>query len=103
VSGPPTRILRPMNEDNPLLAGFKPRSPVHHQPVELAELWTLRKSGRHARCVLVEHPAGVELRVMVDAQLVFSQVHLADGLARDAAIDHQRDFEALGWVTGPDV
>jgi hypothetical protein len=41
--------------------------------------------------------------VIVDGQLVFSQVHLADGLARGAAIDHQRDFEALGWVTGPDV
>jgi hypothetical protein len=42
-------------------------------PVELGDAWTLRKGGKVARCILVTHPLGWELRLMT-TDLLRSQV-----------------------------
>ena len=42
-------------------------------PVELGDAWTLRNGDKQARCVLVSHPFGWELRLMV-GELLRSQV-----------------------------
>ena len=42
-------------------------------PVELGDAWTLRKGAKVARCVLVSHQFGWELRLMV-GELMRSQV-----------------------------
>ena len=33
-------------------------------PIELGDAWTLRKGEKVARCILVTHPLGWELRLM---------------------------------------
>jgi hypothetical protein len=43
------------------------------QPVDCGDAWVLRKNGRVARCNLVTHPFGWELRLMVP-HLLHSQV-----------------------------
>ena len=42
-------------------------------PVALGDAWTLRKDDRVARCILVTHPLGWELRLMT-SDLLRSQV-----------------------------
>ena len=42
-------------------------------PVELGDAWTVRKRDKTARCVLLSHPLGWELRLIV-GELVRSQV-----------------------------
>ena len=54
-------------------------TPIPHRayweghPIELGDAWTLRKGERVARCVLVTHPLGWELRLMTP-DLLRSQV-----------------------------
>ena len=36
---------------------------------ELGDIWRLTKGSRHARAVVVTHPLGVELRLLVDDDL----------------------------------
>ena len=43
-----------------------------HHPVELGDAWTLRKGTKVVRCMLVSHPLGWELRLMV-GELLRSQ------------------------------
>ena len=45
------------------------------EPEELAELWTLTKREHRARCVIVTHPLGWELRLTVNGELLRGQVH----------------------------
>ena len=45
------------------------------QSEELAELWTVRQGEKRARCCIVSHPLGWELRLEATAELVRSQVH----------------------------
>jgi hypothetical protein len=87
-----------MSEDHPLFAGHvscpRPVEPAR----EVTMCWTLEKrSNRSARCVLVEHPAGVELRISVDGDLVFSRAFALAALARESATLHKADFFTLGW------
>ena len=42
-------------------------------PIELGDAWTLRKGEKVARCILVTHPLGWELRLMT-SDLLRSQV-----------------------------
>ena len=42
-------------------------------PIELGDAWTLRKGQKVARCILVTHPLGSELRLMT-SDLLRSQV-----------------------------
>lgn len=42
-------------------------------PIELGDAWTLRKGEKIARCILVTHPLGWELRLMTN-DLLRSQV-----------------------------
>lgn len=71
------------------------------QPKHLGDLWTLRKVGREAACVLVGHPLGVELRVSVGGELQRSQA-FKDGVDAIALADEWRAaFEAKGWRPRP--
>jgi hypothetical protein len=38
------------------------------EPVLIAELWTLHKTGRRASCTLWNHPIGAELRLDVEGR-----------------------------------
>jgi hypothetical protein len=42
-------------------------------PIELGDAWTLRKGEKVARCIVVTHPLGWELRLMT-SDLLRSQV-----------------------------
>ena len=67
------------------------------QPVEVGDAWTLSKNGRVARCAVVTHQFGWELRLMV-GELRRSQVCRST----KEILDHQASWKAAmigrGWV-----
>src|SRR5690349_3910958 len=55
------------------------------------------RTGGTAECVLVAHQTGVELRITVDGEMMFSRVFASPTLARESAAHHRGDFVILGW------
>lgn len=68
------------------------------QPKHLADLWTLRKDGREAACVLVGHLIGAEARVSVNGELQRSQAFKNGADAIALADEWRTAFEAKGWL-----
>lgn len=62
-----------------------------------AEVWTMKKGERVARCVVVRHPLGLELRCLVDGELVRSNVHRDPEELKIMAFSWQEAFTAGGW------
>ena len=65
-------------------------------PIELGDAWTLRKDAKVARCMLVTHPLGWELRLMTN-DLLRSQVLRS---SEEILITHEQWKAALlekGW------
>ena len=87
------------NNDFPFYApDLKIRPQTHPEARQIASLWGLAKNGRRAECVLVEHPMGCELRVLLNEDLALSQAYALEAAAREAASLHRADFIALGWA-----
>jgi hypothetical protein len=65
-------------------------------PIELGDAWTLRRGDKVARCTLVSHPLGWELRLMT-TDLLRSQVCRSS----DEVLDIQESWKAAmiekGW------
>ena len=71
-------------------------------PVELGDAWIMRKGDKVARCVLVTHPLGWELRLMT-TDLLRSQVCRS---AQEILATHEQWKTALvskGWRTSSDA
>ena len=68
---------------------------------DLGTLWTLTKDTRTTTCRATTHPLGMELRLMIDRDLVSTGVFKdADGLFKQAEVWREK-FEAKGWrLTG---
>ena len=58
-------------------------------PIELGDAWTLRNGDKVARCILVSHPLGWELRLMT-SDLLRSQVCRSS----DEVLDTQELWQA---------
>ena len=58
---------------------FKPDPPAPRRVVET--LWTVRKDQRVMTCIIVEAPAGEEMRVLLDGEMYLTEIHaVRDGL-----------------------
>ena len=65
-------------------------------PVELGDAWTLRKGEKIARCILVSHQLGWELRLMTN-DLLRSQVCRSSDEVLDTQELWQAALLAKGW------
>ena len=63
-------------------------------PVELGDAWTLRKGDRIARCILVSHQLGSELRLM---SLLRSQVCRSSEEILSTHEQWKAAMQAKGW------
>jgi hypothetical protein len=77
---------------------MKTPDPEHSegQPVELGDAWTLRKGVEVARCVLVLHRDGWELRLLAP-ELIRSQVFCSSSELLDTADQWKAEMIAKGW------
>ena len=66
------------------------------------DLWRLTKGSRYARAVVVTHPLGVELRLLIDQELHQSQMHRNDDALLDQAEIWKQAMIAKDWLTGSD-
>ena len=68
------------------------------QQTELGDAWTLRKEDKVARCVLLSHLFGHELKLFIDGELFRSQVCKSS----DETLDTQEKWKAAmlekGWL-----
>lgn len=71
------------------------------QPKHLGDLWSLRKKGRTALCILVGHPLGSEARVIVDGDLVRSEHFKDTKQMLDTTEEWRKAFEQKGWRSLP--
>ena len=66
-------------------------------PVELGDAWTLHKDDKGARCVLLSHLFGHELKLLIDGELFRSKVCKSS----DEVLDTQEPWKAAmlkkGW------
>ena len=78
------------------------RESLGRHPVELGDAWTLQKGSKQPRCVLVSHPFGRELRLMV-GELLRSQVCRT----QDEILNTQESWKAAmtdrGWREVPPI
>ena len=65
---------------------------------KLGELWTMTKGRRAATALVVTHPLGVELRLVVDDELLQSQAHRDDDQLLDQSNNWKTAMQAKGWV-----
>lgn len=68
------------------------------EPKALGELWTLRKRTHEVSCVLVGHPVGSELRLLIDGRFERSQAFREGAKAVVQAAEWRELFEAKGWT-----
>jgi hypothetical protein len=66
-------------------------------PIETAEVWTLRKGERVATCRLWSNPLGGEVRLEVDGLWCRGETHREALALLDVALEWQRKFGAKGW------
>lgn len=64
-------------------------------PVELGDAWTLRKGEKVARCILVTHPLGWELRLMTNDLLRSQLVVTTRNRPRAVLVSVERYEEML--------
>jgi hypothetical protein len=78
-----------------VLQGLQPQ--WDGQARELGTLWTSRKGRQTARCVVVTHPLGWELRLSVANELIRSQVHRDQGALLTDADAWKAAMLEKGW------
>ena len=66
-------------------------------PVDLGDAWTLRKGEKVARCILVTHPLGCELRLMT-SDLLRSQVRRSSEEILDTHEAWRTAMIGKGWA-----
>ena len=64
---------------------------------DLGTLWTLQKDTRTARCRVVTHPLGLEIRVAIDGHLVSSRVFRESAKLIKQSRVSREVFEQDGW------
>ena len=74
-----------------------PSAYVVSKPEIPVKVWTLVKGTRHARCVVVDHPVGSELRCFVDDAPILSHAFNGDGAWKVEASAWLEAFGATGW------
>jgi hypothetical protein len=72
------------------------------QPTELETMWTLRKSGKVARSVLLTHQLGWELRVE-SGDLLLTQVCRSDREIEEVSAGWKGAMIAKGWTETTDI
>jgi hypothetical protein len=84
--------------DEPFYAPDQKTKPDRPAPRRVLEtLWTVRKEQRVMTCIIVEAPAGEELRVLLDGEMYLTEIHaVRDGLIGRANTLHQA-LLARGW------
>ncbi len=65
-------------------------------PVELGDAWIMRKGEKVARCILVSHPLGWELRLMM-IDLLRSQVCRSSAQVLDTSEQWKAAMIEKGW------
>jgi hypothetical protein len=68
-----------------------------HHPVDLGDAWILRKGHKVARCILVSHQLGWELRLMT-TDLLRSQVSRSSDEILDTTEQWKAAMLAKGWA-----
>jgi hypothetical protein len=68
--------------------------PVH---AELSTLWRFSKQDREARCVLLRHPAGLEMRYVFNGVVLIGMVSGDEGLLMERAHQWRLRLVADGW------
>jgi hypothetical protein len=64
----------------------------------LGPMWTVTKNGRTAACSLATHVLGWELRILLDGELIRSEVCKTEPGVFDTSDGWRRDCEAKGWA-----
>ena len=85
--------------DEPFYAPGRRVEPDPPPPRRVLEtLWSVRKDHRVMTCVIVEAPAGEELRVLLDGEMYLTEIHaVRDGLVGRANTLH-RALLARAWT-----
>jgi hypothetical protein len=65
---------------------------------ELSTLWRFMKQDREARCVLMRHPAGLEMRYVFNGVVLIGMVSGDEGLLLERAHQWRLRLVADGWV-----
>lgn len=68
--------------------------PVHS---ELSTLWRFTKQEREARCVLLKHPAGMEMRYVFNGVVLMGMVSGEERLLLERAHQWRLRLVAEGW------
>lgn len=68
-----------------------------HSEGSRAEVWTLTKGQRIARCSLWTHPKGGEARLTVDGEWHRGEARNEGMALLDVAFDWRTQFEGRGW------
>ena len=64
---------------------------------ELSTLWRFIKQDREARCVLLRHPAGLEMRYVFNGVVLMGMVSGDEGLLLERAHQWRLRLVADGW------
>ncbi len=64
---------------------------------ELSTLWRFTKQDREARCVLLRHPAGLEMRYVFNSVVLIGMVSGDEGLLLERAYQWRLRLVADGW------
>ncbi len=65
---------------------------------ELSTLWRFMKQDREARCVLLRHPAGLEMRYVFNGVVLMGMVSGDEGLLLERAHQWRLRLVADGWI-----
>jgi hypothetical protein len=87
----------PCYDSDPAMNTSRQREHWDGEPIELGDTWTLRKGERVARCLLVTHPLGWELRLMTN-DLLRSQVCRSSAEVLDTHQAWKIAMLATGWA-----
>jgi hypothetical protein len=92
-----------MMSDEPFYAPGRKIEPDRPAPRRVLEtLWTVRKDQHVMTCIIVEAPAGEELRVLLDGEMYLTEIHTVhEGLIGRANTLHHA-LLPRGWTTGKD-
>jgi hypothetical protein len=85
--------------DEPFETSGKKMEPHRPSPLRTIDtLWTVRKDQHVMTCLIVEAPAGEELRLLVDGEMYLTEIHrVHEGLVGRANSLH-RALLARGWT-----
>ena len=84
-----------MNQDRDVSPGSEPTGPPTHQPEYT--LWTMAQEPRRLEARVRLGGLGLELRLLVDDELIWSQAFGSSAALTRAAEQKRLDFKGRGW------